>query len=121
MGIKIFKMVIVYWVFPTEDWAVIGMFALDLEYNWRRIIINQIIYNLPLFAMSGMLLTFLSSLSWLGESYSIHSVLIDHFSYNKCLAFAIVYEIFIVFMIPSLMDWIEEGSQELDPNLLEKE
>ena len=79
---------------------------MDMEYNWRKIIINQIIYRFPLYGISGMLITGLSSLAWLGESYSLHSILINYLSYFPCLAFAIAFQTIILFVIPSLIDWI---------------
>jgi hypothetical protein len=65
---------------------------------------------LPIFGVSGMLLTVLASSINFGEEKGIHTLLISVFGWKHCALIGLIIQVCIVLVVPKMYEWIEKGS-----------
>jgi len=68
---------------------------------------------LPIFGVSGMLLTVLASSINFGEEKGLHTLLISIFGWRKCALIGLIIQICIILIVPMFYQWIEKGSIEI--------
>lgn len=79
------------------------------------------IYKFPLHGFSGMFITFLLSIWNLGEMKTLHTLIISFLGWRGCALFGVLLQMLIVGYLEGLLEWIEEGTIDLDESILEEE
>jgi hypothetical protein len=85
-------------------------FLIQFAYTWQYLITAIMINLLPIFGVSGMLLTVLASAINFGEEKGLHTILISIFGWRQCAFIGLIIQFGIIFTVPKLYEWIEKGT-----------
>ena len=87
--------------------------------TFKNLVLFIMSNRFPVHALSGMFLTILYSVWNLGELKTLNTLVIDALQWKYCAYFGIAIQIPIIFFLPRLFKWVEEGTVKLDPSLSE--
>lgn len=85
-------------------------FVINAAYTWQYMITAIMINMLPIYGVSGMLLTVLASSINFGEEKGLHTLLISIFGWRRCAFIGILIQAMIIVFVPKFYAWIEKGS-----------
>ncbi len=88
-------------------------FLIQFAYTWQYMITAIMINLLPIFGVSGMLLTVLASSINFGEEKGVHTLLISIFGWKQCAFIGILIQLVIIFTVPKLYKWIDKGTVQI--------
>lgn len=77
--------------------------------TFKNMVLYIIINSFPIHALSGMYITIMLSVWNLGELKTLNTLIIDIFGWKSCAIFGICLQLVIIFFIPTIFEWIDQG------------
>ena len=97
-------------VFPLSPFVIVfTQFSSTFIITLKNMVLYILINSFPLHGLSGMFITMLLSVWNIGELKTLNTLSIDYFGWKYCVIIGVILQLIIIFMIPRLLTWIEEG------------